>query len=121
MPVPVYIFIEKLYFVQKLQLRKYFLWKKAERNCNLFLLKEKVIIYNMKFWGFLVNEQTSWLKLKLKFFYVVFFCSQLYIHVPMKLCTISILVNSFVVILKDLTLALMHEYTCISTCTFKLC
>lgn len=121
MPVPVYIFIEKLYFVQKLQLQKYFLWKKAERNCNLFLLKEKVIIYNMKFWGFLVNEQTSWLKLKLKFFYVVFFCSQLYIHVPMKLCTISILVNSFVVILKDLTLALMHEYTCISTCTFKLC
>lgn len=121
MPVPVNIFIEKLYFFRNYNYASIICGRMAESNCNLFLWKENGIFYDMKFWGFLVNEETSQLNfaqtcclISNSSSFMLYFFSQLCMHVHLKLCAIGILVKTH--FLTDLNLALMHEYISTHTC-----
>lgn len=92
-------------------------WSSAERNCNLFLGKKKEYFIRWSLGVFIKwTDQPAQLRsnlssyIKLKFLYVVFFFSVIHTCTYEALYNWHICLIMFVVILKDLNLALMHEF-----------
>lgn len=117
MPVPVCIFIEKLYFFRNYNYASImiYLWKNGWKQLQSILMKRKWNILGHEVLGFLVNEETSQLNFaqtclisNSSSFMLYFFLNHL------KLCAIGILVKTH--FLKDLNLALMHVYIRTHTC-----
>lgn len=118
MPVPVYIFIEKLYFFRNYNYASImiYLWKNGWKQLQSILMKRKWNILWHEVLGFLVNEETSQLNFaqtcclisNSSSFMLYFFLNHL------KLCAIGILVKTH--FFKDLNLALMHVYIRTHTC-----